>query len=151
MTVIYHIITLSNFFTGFRKIYIQCTFWLWSLTFFNKRMALEWPWRISMHRRTDADYENHVFRCAQYVVLAYVTIRTSMRFIGQCLVIWPGLFSFWPTVPVLVEATSTGTIGRIGWGREWCIGTGRLHTGLPTTQIPLSGANLWERNFNLWE
>jgi hypothetical protein len=57
-------------------------------TFVNKRMALKWPQQISTHQGMDVDYENSIFCCAPYMVLAYVTVRTSVCLIGQCLVLF---------------------------------------------------------------
>jgi hypothetical protein len=57
-------------------------------TFYNKRMALEWPRRILTHRCTDINYEKHVFCCAQYVVLSYVTVHMLVHLIGHCLVLF---------------------------------------------------------------
>jgi hypothetical protein len=58
------------------------------VTFFNKRMALKWPQWISTHQCTDVNYENHVFHCAQYMVLAYGTVHTPVCLVGQCLVLF---------------------------------------------------------------
>jgi hypothetical protein len=109
-------------------------------------MALEWPRRISTHQRTDIDYGNHIFRCTQYVVFAYVTVHMSVRLIGQCLVL------FDPGCLFIDYSSLEATLGS-GWGSG-------VHTSRPVfqkdknknkTQILLTGTNLWEYKINLWE
>jgi hypothetical protein len=52
------------------------TFWSWSDIF------------CLTYWHTDVDYKNHIFYCAQYVVLAYITVHMLVHLIGQCLVLF---------------------------------------------------------------
>jgi hypothetical protein len=112
-------------------------------------MALGWPWRCSTHRRTDISYVNPPFFWAQYRVLVYAIISTSMCLrVSVWLIVWLFLWTqmiFFSTNEwfsfFTYEPRGGGRVGMRCWDAA----------GLGTAPFDLGYSTLWVRTLLIFQ